>query len=87
MNQAQRFFLSGGDALVLLAAVAIVAAASVAAFLFVDNRAEAILSARQAAVVDSELRYLQVIDRQEGREALVRGPVPRWWSSPRTTVA
>lgn len=72
MNNTRRFFLSRRDAFVLLAAVAFVAAASVAAFLFVDNRAEAILSARQAAVVDSELRYLQVIDLEEGLPALVR---------------
>ncbi len=54
------------------AAVAFVAVASVAALLFVDNRAEAILTARQAAVVDSEIRYLQVIDAEEGRQVLVR---------------
>lgn len=77
MNQTQRFFLSGRESLALLGAVAIVAVASVAAVLFVNNRAEAILSARQAAIVDSEIRYLQVIDAQEGREALVRAVARR----------
>lgn len=72
MTSPQRFFLSQREALVLGAAVAFVAIASVAAFLFVDYRAEAILSARQAAVVDSELRYLQLIDSEEGRQVLVR---------------
>ncbi len=72
MNPSQRFFLSSRETLVLGAALAFVAVASIAAFLFVDNRAEAILSARQAAVVDSELRYLQVIDAEEGRQVLVR---------------
>ncbi len=67
-----RFFLSSRETLVLGVALAFVAVASIAAFLFVDNRAEAILSARQAAVVDSELRYLQVIDAEEGRQVLVR---------------
>ena len=72
MNPLRRFFLSGREVLVLGVAVAFVAVASVLAFLFVDNRAEAILNARQAAVVDSEIRYLQVIDAEEGRNALVR---------------
>jgi signal transduction histidine kinase len=67
-----RSFLSGREALALGAALAFVAVASVAAFLFVDNRAETILSSRQAAVVDSEIRYYQVIDAEEGRQALVR---------------
>ncbi len=72
-----RFFLSGREALVAFAALAFVALASIAAFLFVDARVEATLSARQAAVVDSELRYLQLVDAEEGREALIRFVVRR----------
>lgn len=65
-------FLSNRAVLFAVVAVVIVAAFSVAAFLFVDARVEAILSARQAALVDSEIRLLQLIDREEGRPALVR---------------
>lgn len=67
-----RLFLSGHALAFVVAGVAVIAAISVAAFLFVDARVEAILTARQAAVVDSEVRLMQVIDKEEGHEALAR---------------
>lgn len=67
-----RFFLSGREALVVAGALALIALTSVTAFLFVDARVETILTERQAAVVDSELRYLRLVDAEEGRQTLVR---------------
>jgi signal transduction histidine kinase len=77
MNPLSRFFLSGREVLVVTAAITFVALTSIAAFLLVDRRVEATLSARQAAIVDSELRYLQLVDTEEGRQALVRAVARR----------
>lgn len=77
MSQGQRLFLSRRDILVLAAAIMLVAAASLLAFLYLDSRFESILRARQSAVVDSEVRYFQLIEREEGREALVRAVARR----------
>ncbi len=71
-GSSRRLFLSR-DALAFAAlAVAFVAASSIGAFLFVDDRVERILSQRQAAIVDSELKLLQLVDREEGRPGLIR---------------
>jgi len=72
MTAGSRRFLSNRAVLLAVAAVAVVAAMSVAAFLFVEARVDTILTMRQATVVDSELQLLQTIDREEGRAALVR---------------
>jgi signal transduction histidine kinase len=53
-------------------ALAFVAIMSVAAFLYFEARVDAILTARQAVVVDSEIRFLELLDREEGRQALAR---------------
>jgi len=71
-GSSRRLFLSR-DALAFAGlALAFVAASSIGAFLFVDNRVEGILSQRQAAIVDSELKLLQLVDREEGRPGLIR---------------
>jgi len=67
-----RFALSRRELLFAAAALALVAATSLAAFLFLAWRVETILTARQAAIIDTEIRYLQVIDQEEGRPALIR---------------
>ena len=68
----RRLFLSR-DALAFAGlALAFVAASSIGAFLFLETRVEGILSQRQAAVVDSELKLLQLVDREEGRAGLIR---------------
>lgn len=72
MTNSWRLFLSGHALAFVVLGVIFIAAISVGAFLFVDARVEAILNARQAAVVDSEIRLMQLIDREEGRAALVR---------------
>ena len=71
-GSSRRIFLSR-DALAFTAlSLGFVAASSIGAFLFVDDRVERILSQRQAAIVDSELKLLQLVDREEGRSGLVR---------------
>ncbi|MBL8779682.1 MAG: HAMP domain-containing protein, partial [Alphaproteobacteria bacterium] len=72
MTPSRRFFLSRREIAVAAVALAFVAAVSLAAFLFLAWRVENIVNARQAAIVDSEIRYLQLIDAEEGRPALVR---------------
>jgi signal transduction histidine kinase len=68
----RRIFFSR-DALIYAAlGLAFIVASSIAAFLFIDNRVEQILIQRQAAIVDSELKLLQLVDREEGRDGLVR---------------
>ncbi|MBI1212648.1 MAG: HAMP domain-containing protein [Alphaproteobacteria bacterium] len=68
----RRVFLSR-DALIYAAlGLAFIVASSVAAFLFIDDRVERILLQRQAAIVDSELKLLELVDREEGRDGLVR---------------
>src|SRR5262245_52903467 len=69
---APRLFLSPRELLFASLALLLVAAVSIAAFLLVDDRVEAILIARQAAIVDSEIRYLELVDSEEGRETLTR---------------
>lgn len=77
MRQGQRLFLSRRDILVLAAAILLVATSSLLAFLYVDSEFESILRARQAAVVDSEVRYLQLIEQEEGWDALLRAVARR----------
>jgi signal transduction histidine kinase len=72
MTPSRRFFLSRREIAVAGVALAFVAAVSLAAFLFLAWRVENILNARQAAIVDSEIRYLQLVDAEEGRPALIR---------------
>ena len=68
----RRLFLSRDALLYAALALAFVVASSIGAFLFVDNRVEQILLQRQATIVDSELKLLQLVDREEGRDGLVR---------------
>ena len=72
MTPSRRFFLSRREIAVAAVALAFVAAVSLAAFLFLAWRVENIVNARQAAIVDSEIRYLQLIDAEKGPPALVR---------------
>jgi signal transduction histidine kinase len=67
-----RFALSRRELLFAAAALAFVAATALAAFLFLAWRVEAILTARQAAVIDAEIRFLKLVDQEEGRPALLR---------------
>ena len=71
-GSSRRLFLSRDALAFATLALAFVAASSIGAFLFVDDRVEGILSQRQAAIVDSELKLLQLVDREEGRPGLVR---------------
>jgi len=72
VTDANRTFLSGREVAFAVLALAFVAVITVAASLFVDARVEAVLNARQAAIVDSEIRYLRLVDAEEGRAALTR---------------
>ena len=72
MTQPNRLFLSRRELLFALAALAFVAAVSVAAFLIVDARVEGVLNARQAAIVDSEIGLVKIIDAEEDTNALAR---------------
>lgn len=72
MSDTRRFFLSRREMIYAAFALALVAAISLFAFLFLASRVETILVDRQAAVVDSEISYLKLIDAEEGRAALVR---------------
>ncbi|MDZ4868461.1 MAG: HAMP domain-containing sensor histidine kinase [Alphaproteobacteria bacterium] len=67
-----RFALSRRELLFAAAALAFVAATSLAAFLFLAWRVEGILAARQAAVIDAEIRFLTLVDEEEGRPVLIR---------------
>ncbi len=72
MTRSGRLFLSGRALLLATFGLVFVAVISIAAFLFVDARVETILTARRAAIVDSEILWLKLIDREEGRQALIR---------------
>lgn len=67
-----RFFLSRREALFGALALALVGAISIAAFILLDARVDDILIARQAAIVDSEIRYLKLIEADEGLDTLTR---------------
>ena len=68
----RRFVLSRRELAFAGAALALIAAVSVAAFLFLAARVETTLTAHQAAVVDSEIRYLQTLDAEGNRRELAR---------------
>ena len=72
MNGSRRLFVSGRALLLAGFGLAFVAGCSIAAFLYFESRVDAILTARQAVIVDSEIRLLQLLDREEGRQALIR---------------
>jgi len=75
--RSRRVFLSR-DALIYAGlALALVVASSIGAFLFLESRVESVLLQRQAAIVDSELKLLQLVDREEGRDGLVRSVARR----------
>lgn len=72
MTSAPRFFLSRRGVFFAVGALALMIAVSVAAFRLVATRVETILNAHHAAIVDSEVRYLQILDAERSRSELVR---------------
>lgn len=72
MTRSRRMFLSTRALVLGALGLAFVAIISAAAFLYFEARVDAILTARQAVVVDSEIRFLELLDREEGRQALIR---------------
>lgn len=72
MTSGQRIVISSRTLLVSITGLAGVVGLSMVAFVYFDMKVDEILTARQSAIVDSEIRLLELIDRDEGRAALIR---------------
>ncbi len=72
MNTADRMIFSGWAMTVALASVFMVVAVFLAAFVYVDRTAESLLAAREGTIVEAELKLLEDVDRDDGRDGLVR---------------
>lgn len=77
MNERRRFFLSGQPLAIAVATVSVVVAVSAGAFFYVDNRAERLLSAREATIAEEDLKLLEDLFEEEGRAGLVRAVARR----------